>query len=483
MQYLNDHWTQEIDVLGRDKFALAVRKLILSADTPFAMSISGRWGTGKTSMLRALMASLGGQPVASLSSLSESTFDISTQKLPESLKPYDEETRKAHSDLTECLPYLRTVWFNPWQYQNEGNPIVPLLHEIREQTLRHYTTATWLKKEKETLKHVFEAGLYSLGYLLDQAPFLNEVASKTQEKYNQIKTQYKQDTFSTPVDAQRFFLQFEKAINQIVGDNEKGRLIIFIDDLDRCHDDVVFKLLEAIKLYLSSRRCVFVFGLDAGHVETAITRASQFKPREAAQYVEKLFQVRLGLPAPNSDELTAFLEMHVKTLFDSSTETIQKDIVKYFFKYLPCNPRLIKNTLNGLKLHAELIKSIKPDFNWHRLILVHLFRTFYPDAYEVLLENRKEALPALSNLVKNMGFMPEQGDAMQLYLRRLMANPLYHIALQNLEKSQDLDDEQFREVRAGVWQASAFRTFQEAFIKEFATPETIGTDELKPYLL
>jgi hypothetical protein len=36
--------------LGRSAFALAIRELLLGAKTPFAMSISGRWGAGKTSI-------------------------------------------------------------------------------------------------------------------------------------------------------------------------------------------------------------------------------------------------------------------------------------------------------------------------------------------------------------------------------------------------------------------------------------------------
>ncbi|WP_146066664.1 P-loop NTPase fold protein [Candidatus Venteria ishoeyi] len=52
-----------MDLLGRTDFAKAIRQLLLGADTPFAMFINGRWGSGKTSMLRALMTAMGGIPV------------------------------------------------------------------------------------------------------------------------------------------------------------------------------------------------------------------------------------------------------------------------------------------------------------------------------------------------------------------------------------------------------------------------------------
>lgn len=520
MQYLNDHWTNEVHLLGRESFAKAARDLILHAETPFAMSIGGRWGMGKTSMLRVLMESLGGTPISTQSSLFEETSDQPQSMLCDELRILDtvpgenaEQNARTGAEkapkrifrpnldetLRKKLIRVKTVWFNPWHYQHEENPILPLLHEIREQVRQHYKVATWLEDEKASMKHLIEAGLNNLGNLVDHAATLLTPLSKVslagsmQAEYRENKARHREETFANPVDAQRFFLQFQKAIEQLSGgepnqDEPEGRVVVFIDDLDRCHDEVVFRLLEAIKLYLSSRRCVFVFGLDTGHVETAICRATAFKPREAAQYVEKLFQIRVNLPIPGQDNLSPFLTQHVQALFDQQPEIIRDTIHRDCLQYLPRNPRLIKNTLNGLKIaHALKANRLeeehqKPEDFWHKLLLVHLFRAFYPDAYEVLLENRRAALVALRELENNQE--PEKPDAMQLYLRRILANPLYQLPLESLEKATDLTDDQYREVRAGVWQASAFQAFQEEFIRVFArNNDVIQSDTLGAYLL
>lgn len=491
--YLNDHWTNEIQLLNREPFALAVRDLIMHADTPFAMSIGGRWGSGKTSMLRTLMEMLGGIPVSTQGSLLElekdRPQDITDGKLPPALHYLDGELLKPG---LENLKHIRPIWFNPWHYQNEDNPIVPLLHEIREQVREHHKLSTWIKDESKTLKHLAEAGLLSLGNLIDQAasllaPKKIELAGKLQTEYRASKERDRQNSFAAPVDAQRFFLQFQKAIEQLVGGNKDGRLIIFIDDLDRCENDTVFRLLEAIKLYLSSRHCVFVFGLDSGHVENAITKASDFRSREAAHYVEKLFQVRLSLPVPDKKTLRHFIAKHVLDLQLGSALSMQKMIIKNFCTYLPPNPRLIKNTLNGLKMYAELLRKKDPQLlqhaeGWRRLCLVHLFRTFYPDAYEAVMENIDAGLDALGELVKN-GFKPEPSNGTQLYLRRVMMNPLYHPPLASGEDGFELDDEQFRSVRAGVWQAHAFSKFQSDFIEAFTPINAIKEERFRDYSL
>jgi hypothetical protein len=134
----------------------------------------------------------------------------------------------------------------------------------------------------------------------------------------------------------------------------------------------VFALLEAIKLYLSSRHCVFVFGLDVGHVESAIARAAKFTHREAAQYLEKIFQVRLHLPTPTQTELTDFLVHHLLSLDMHELKTPDnKPVLNYLRQYLPVNPRVIKTVLNGLKFYADLMKAQSEEpFEWDKLIWV-----------------------------------------------------------------------------------------------------------------
>jgi ABC-type Mn2+/Zn2+ transport system ATPase subunit len=63
MFFNNDEYSCDIDQLGYEKQAKTLRNLIVNCETPYAIGISGRWGSGKTSMMKYIMASLGGQPM------------------------------------------------------------------------------------------------------------------------------------------------------------------------------------------------------------------------------------------------------------------------------------------------------------------------------------------------------------------------------------------------------------------------------------
>ncbi|MBF0623353.1 MAG: hypothetical protein HQL82_00950 [Magnetococcales bacterium] len=453
--YLNDDWTNQVGQLGALKFAETARELILTAPTPFALAIGGRWGSGKTSMLRTLMRALGGQFLVHLGG-EGTAFEEHQPPIDDALDP------SKNKELKKRLKNVRTVWFNPWQFQHEPNPLVPLLQEIREQVRYQF-----LRGGAKQLANLVEAGIQSLGSLADAAIQVStgarkfEVFQRMSDTLRQTAERERRESFSQPVDAQRFFLQFEQAVRQVLGlrakeTNDSARLVVFIDDLDRCSDAVVFALLEAIKLYLSSRHCVFVFGLDRTHVEKAVAQAGGYTDLEAAQYVEKLFQTRLHLPVPDATQWKTFIEGLLAAL-DIRQQAAEVELLATL---LPPNPRQAKNYLNGLKLHLTIGPKEEP----RRAILVHLLRVWFPDVYELLLQNPKEVLEDLMHMCRE----ESPGDTVRKqYIHHVMENPL--MADTKADPKTVLDPRRFHALRAGAARAEALRTFKQQFSDTFPT--------------
>ncbi|MEO5377194.1 MAG: KAP family NTPase [Magnetococcus sp. DMHC-6] len=443
----NDEWTTAIELLGYENFALQTLNLITEADPPFTLTISGRWGAGKTSMLKTLMHCLGGNPLQSemASFFHNETFPELSSAL---LKSWIEQKKDSHSKYT-----TKCVWFNPWQFQHDLNPVIPLLHEIRAQLGGEKKVL-----DKDSTVQVYaEAGMQGIANLADTAMQMIgfsrfgafSTITKTLKESNEARLK---DNFLHPLDSQRFYLHFEAAIKLLVSpkaDNE-GRLVIFIDDLDRCSNEVVFALLESIKLYLSSRYCVFVFGLDRVHVEQAVEVAGKYTPQEAAQYVEKLFQVNLILPKPIITDL-------FKEKFFAGIEYLQSDLVDM----LPANPRAIKNFLNGFRHYRNFYYNggTPEQKRDERLILVHLLRYFFPDAYELLQQFSSDVLVDLLQVMRGETDFNNQRQA---YLHHILENPLLHST-----SSSPMDKDRFRIVRVGAWKSKSMNVFFEKFANTF----------------
>lgn len=82
-------------------------------------------------------------------------------------------------------------------------------------------------------------------------------------------------------------------------DSEGGleRIVLYIDDLDRCAPDVVVKVLEAIHLLVALPVFVVVVAVDARWLRQAITQHYESMNLSPANYLEKIFQVPFQLSA------------------------------------------------------------------------------------------------------------------------------------------------------------------------------------------
>ena len=84
------------------------------------------------------------------------------------------------------------------------------------------------------------------------------------------------------------------------------RIVLFIDDLDRCAPGVVVKVLEAVHILLASDLFIVVVGVDVRWLTQALAthHAGQFIGNEVLnpeEFLEKIFQVPFWIPAMSTE--------------------------------------------------------------------------------------------------------------------------------------------------------------------------------------
>jgi hypothetical protein len=92
--------------------------------------------------------------------------------------------------------------------------------------------------------------------------------------------------------------------------DEIDRVVVLVDDLDRCLPDTVVAALEAMKLFLSVRKTAFVIAADRRLVTLAIaTRYGQSAQAGtmAREYLEKIVQIPMSVPALGLADTEAYL--------------------------------------------------------------------------------------------------------------------------------------------------------------------------------
>ncbi|MBD9360980.1 hypothetical protein EBB_10650 [Methylomonas sp. EbB] len=300
--------------------------MIKTCDAPKGIAINGYWGSGKTSALLQLHKEL-------------------TGVLPN-------DTNKPSK------PGMTPIWFEAWRHQNEALPIVALLHEIRTKL------GAWNKfrNNAEKLSTITLTGI--LGAFDETLKAASGgVMSPALSKIPEIAAQWEKDNYHNKLASQHLSQLLEEAIDQALGkdkNNPDRKLVIFIDDLDRCMPDTALKLLEGIKVYLNLRNCVVIFGMDQRQIENSLRKALNLKDgsndgdHHAREYLEKICQDIYHLPIPDKQQKSAYLYDLLKNLDLSCTPKQQRthldELKRILDNYdcLPANPRKIKALANRL---------------------------------------------------------------------------------------------------------------------------------------
>ena len=353
------------DFIGHNLHVEAVKEMVESCTPPCVIGIHGDWGSGKTSFLCQLYKELTGNH-------------------PPVVKT-DEKDKK---------PQRKAIWFDAWRYQFESNPVIALLNEIRT----HFTLTQKFTGEAAKIGY---AALMSLDELTKKIGFSLDKMQTAGEKWER-------ETLSQPLPSQLCKVLLEDAIAKLLALENKGdkskRLIIFIDDLDRCMGEVAFRFLEAIKIYLSLSNCIFILGLDVRHIRRAVAAGldkSGMIPKDdkkddkgfsseiyAADYLNKMFQFIFYLPRI-SDYKPYLTQLMDEKIFKKEKQIYILTICHY--KLLPPNPRKIKLFVNGLIFYLEnLKKRLKPDETPdHALVLIFAYLKLMANDIYRMVESEK----------------------------------------------------------------------------------------------
>jgi hypothetical protein len=306
----NDNPTAE-DGFNQQNFVKCIAEIIRKCEPPKGIAINGYWGCGKTSALLQIHKEL-------------------TGKLPHEYKP---------DQKAEIVP----IWFEAWRYQNDSQPVLALLHKIRSQI----STLGKVTNSAQKLTRIAFDSVFDMVGKAANMPAL--------DKINGAAQRYETQNRETPLASQELRELLETAISQVLGkskDKDK-RLVIFIDDLDRCMPKTALQLLEGIKVYLNLKNCVLVFAMDQRQIEDALKEAKINYPHE---YLEKICQDIHPLPLPTQAAKSEYLLDLLDQLSVTTEDTEQLNKILAIYDCLPANPRKIKALSNRI---AMLLRNIK----------------------------------------------------------------------------------------------------------------------------
>lgn len=400
------------DFLGYQHLAGGVVSLVKNDSLlPVTIGVYGDWGSGKSTLLGMVKSELEKDKTTLVLTFNGWLFE-----------GYEDAKTALMGSIIDAITSNR-----------------PLEEKAVGLAARLLKRVNWMRVAGAGLKYAFAfatAGPAGLGITAgaDAVTAAKDVAKKLGEDYSAEDAArfLKDDPGQNLIRGVR---DFRKDFSDLLKETHIQRLVVIVDDLDRCNPGTVIETLEAIKLFLFVPHTAFILGADERLIRYAVRKRfpELDQPGErievGIQYLEKLVQFPIRIPPLGHAEI----ETYINLLFTEATQdllpglfeqarlavvnaaadaihgvTFNHGVAESLFTQVPDglaenlaiaqrlapvltvglsgNPRQCKRFLNTLIIRGQMAKSRKVELKQTVLAKLMLVEYFKPEWFKRLAE-------------------------------------------------------------------------------------------------
>ncbi len=382
---VNDQPTDR-DALDFTPYVETLADIVQTGDSPLTIGVFGTWGSGKTSLMRMVR-----------------------KKLPKKFTTvwfdawkYDKEESLWRALLLSVLSALQETASKQGQPTEEFEKLQALLYRDLEVDKVGGVTIDLAKLGGSVATGLARLSLSFIPGLSTLTNLVEELQKGAAGDVDNATAAIRRERTKITIEQIQFLEQFQEKFKGLVQEHvHPNRLVVFVDDLDRCLPEKAIEVLEAIKLFLDAENCIFLLGLD----QEVIARGIEMKYKEfgakqegdgqakftieGVRYLEKIIQLPFQIPPVEQSDMGDFVQ-------GLSADWPHEDCPQVFSVGLGDNPRQIKRTVNTFlmlwKLAQRREEKLKGKVKPLRLAKVVAIQTVYPDLYNLLLKEEPRYL-------------------------------------------------------------------------------------------
>lgn len=253
--------TLKDDLLKRNQDLLYFCSLLSSQETSCSIALDGKWGSGKTFFVKQSALFINAN-----NTVNSMDGDKRRDILSSIIYSKDEECIVANDEIA--------VYYDAWENDNNTDPILSLVYAIAKEVGIEYNLNG-------------NVDIYSLA-----GSILETISGRN---ISGIIDNLKCDNPLARIEEEKdLHKKIEEFFSEVL--EERGnRLVVFIDELDRCKPSYAVQLLERIKHYLYDDRITFVFAVNLEELQHTI-RHYYGDTFDACRYLDRFFDIRISLP-------------------------------------------------------------------------------------------------------------------------------------------------------------------------------------------
>ena len=255
--------TYQKDTIDRNSDVHAFVDILNSLEDSCSIALDGLWGSGKTFFVKQVKMIL--DSCASVQPKGNYATEIKSV------------WQNYHNGQEPEFQTQLCVYYDAWENDNDGDPVLSLVYSI----LQDVDTETPFPKDAK---------------ILEKAAAVIECISgrNATTLLDSMKSDDLLDDLRKSKDTHTVIADF---LDHLL-DERADRLVVIIDELDRCKPDYAVQLLEKIKHYFDNERITFVFAVNLQELQHTISNyyGNAF---DSCRYLDRFFDLRISLPPAN----------------------------------------------------------------------------------------------------------------------------------------------------------------------------------------
>jgi KAP family P-loop domain len=370
------------DLLGFRVHADLLEALVLDDGIlPVTIGVFGDWGSGKSSIMRMMEAKLNALDDNTLCLyfngwVFEGYDDAKAALLDSILKAFTDEKRFGPAVKAKVTQLVKSVNWMRVMGLGLKNVALPLI-------LAHMGGPAGLLAAVSGAVPAAAGVIEKIGGALGVG---KNKKGEEEEDDKEKKTDFSTLLKETPEEKAMLVREFRQKFEELLAETNITRLVVLIDDLDRCSPDRLIENLEAIKLFVNVPKTAFIIGADPRIVKHAIeyryksritaedptnadARTERISDQFVRDYLEKLIQIPYYLPRLSDSEVETYLSLLFceKHLAKPTHGRVLSEFEKFrtanrygAFGFADISSLLTHEEAQQLKRNAPLVTSLAP---------------------------------------------------------------------------------------------------------------------------
>lgn len=279
------------DSIGRNKELVNFIRIIDSINESYSIALDSYWGSGKTFFVKQVKMILDAKTEESYGEVEGKKQVVDTwNKISNNMQ------------LKKHVP----IYYDAWQNDCDDDPIYSLVYQIALDTANIKGL-----NDKISFSDIIAAAGKLTGAITGFDP--NEIAASLK----------KTDFLEKMRSRKKIESRVKLFLNRLLPD-DCDRLLIIIDELDRCNPEFAVKLLERIKHYFNNDRITFVFAVNLAELQHTVKNhyGTDFN---ASRYLDRFFDLPVKLPPVDIDSYLESQGLYERNyVFDASMKAVIK---------------------------------------------------------------------------------------------------------------------------------------------------------------